>query len=312
MDLLRSVRDEVRMAIHEGIDEYGALSFLARAIMDKLVTDNIKHVVEYFQHPDDPNDVFPVGVTLSEVKDIISHPNFGGTDVAAMVSACPNANVSMRYRSLKLHTKGEYESKRIDGHVFVSSIHLYYSNRTLNELKPIYHGDPKILLNFLWSQIGTYLIHELKHAVDDFRLGSHFNKHGGSSEFKEKYRINRPSPPDFLDEDPKEWLEYHHTYLNLPHEVWARFAQLMDSIEFKQEDLETPYATMADGSPGKLYIMNSMADVISKLNSMRGWSIMNDKQKRRLINVLSGFWHEVDEQVKENNEQVNAARTNSA
>lgn len=295
---------EVRIAINEGMNEYRALSHLAREIIALLAKRNLAHLQEYFEDPRNPPDALPMSVRYSDLKNITQDPELGGTDAAAMISSL-NGFIAPQYRSANRTTLADYGSEKHEGSITLSRIRLFYTNTMLDRLKTLNYSYGNILFNFLWNAMGSSLVHELKHAVDDYRLGKHFAK---ADEFKQKYSNRKPSPPDFKDEDPTEWLEYHRAYLNLPHEIWARFAELVHGTAFKEEIPDQVYAYMPDGEKGILYVTTPLPTVLSRLKRMAGWEHMDQRQQRRMINALSSIWHEEQDWVKENNEKVNQAK----
>lgn len=304
MELSAIVRSEIRSLLVEGMNEYRALSYLAHEIIMLLAKRNLSHLQEYFQNPINPPDALPMSVRYSDLKDIMQHPELGGTDVAAMISSL-HGFIAPAYNSMHKETLADYGAEKHEGSITVSRIRLFYTSEMLNELKPLSYSYGNTLFNWLWSNMGVSLVHELKHAVDDYRLGKHFAK---ADEFKQKYRNRKPSPPAFADEDPTEWLEYYRAYLNLPHEIWARFAELVHRTDFKEEVPDQMYVHMPDGGKGILYSTTPLSLVISGLKKMRGWEFMDQKQQRRMINALSAIWHEEQDWVKENNAKVNSAK----
>lgn len=305
MEVLSMLRSEVRSILQEGMSEYRALSFLAKEAILILSKNNFDLYTGYVEHNTHPHDALRSAIRYDDLKSILSDEELSGTDVAAMISNI-NGRIGFAYRTDKQNIHGDYGSKKDDGNIIYSEINLFYGPQFLHGLKQFNNGlvDIQRLTTILIQAYERVLVHELKHALDDYRLGEHFNK---DSEFKRKYSTSAPSPPTFTDEDDTEWLEYYRQYLNLPHEVWARFAEVVHNTEFKELDHDIMFKVMPDGSPGGIYHMNDLGSAIRSLQRMRGWEYMDQRQKRRLINAMSGIWHEENEWVKENNKKVNAA-----
>jgi hypothetical protein len=302
MELSTIVRKEVRSLLKEGMQEYQALSFVAQNAMRLLMRRNIEFLKEYLSEPQDPQHALPMSVRFSELN-LSENEQFSGTDVAALLSNI-HGFIEFVYRPLNQRIQGDQSSEKHSGVIVRSRIRIYYTPKILHGLSAFGHLDEQRLFNFMWSERGATLVHELKHAVDEYRLGKHFNN---DEEFKIKYKNSKPSPPDFKDEDDAEWMEYYRRYLNLPHEVWARFAEMVDRIEFKRQDNDIPYKHMPDGSPGIIYHMNTLEFVLRSLKKMNGWEMMDQKKQRRVINAMSSIWHEENEWVKDNNQKVQKA-----
>jgi hypothetical protein len=88
------------------------------------------------------------------------------------------------------------------------------------------------------------LVHELQHAYDDLRSKGKYTQDKQSQEYyKSKYKS-------------------HYSYLKLPHEVWARFAELAEHIT--------------------IYIRKS--DLVGIVeDNLRGWEYLDEPMKRRIL-----------------------------
>ncbi|MFW6219892.1 MAG: hypothetical protein ACOC33_03550 [bacterium] len=131
------------------------------------------------------------------------------------------------------------------------------------------------LFNILFYSLYTTLIHELQHAYDDYRSG------GKALQTKEFKKYIQDKTRDKINSD----LESAKKYLNLPHEIWARFTQAVDRISFYEADYEKDKY----GFQFKMVPLKKLAKDFAR--KFDGFSILSDKMKRKLINKIVQFWH---------------------
>jgi len=315
MDMLH----EVRRMIREGMAEYKALSYVANAVLQRMAALHYETVNSFLRGEVEGELMFPAKTHLSEIKGLTEDPELSGTDLASMVPQYKDFWVQFMYNSMHQEVRAEYSAIKDESATTLAvRIYLYYTKKFLDEMKTTFAGrymSQSVLFNLLWKKFGSSLVHELRHAVDDHRFQD--ITHGGERvfqglnpknspgfQFKEKYREKKPNK----EVDTEEWLKYHKTYLRLPHEVWARFAQLVNATEFKQQDTETMYARMPDGSKGITYRIRPMGDVVGALKNLYGWETLEEPQRRRLIRALSNLWHEEAQWVEANNKEVSGHR----
>jgi hypothetical protein len=311
MDMLR----EVRRMIREGMAEYKALSYVANAVLQRMAALHYETVNSFLRGEAEGELMFPAKTHLSEIKGLTEDPELSGTDLASMVPQYKDFWVQFMYNSMHQEVRAEYSAiKDEDATTLAVRIYLYYTKKFLDEMKTTFAGrrmSQQVLFNLLWKKFGSSLVYELRHAVDDHRFQDITHdgervfqglnpKNSPGFQFKEKYREKKPNK----EVDTEEWLAYHKAYLQLPHEVWARFAQFVHSTGIKTEDLNTPYVMMPDGSKGVTYHIRPMAIVIKWLKNMYGWEAIEEKQRRRLIRALSNLWHEEAAWVEANNREV--------
>lgn len=310
MELLR----EVRAAIREGMAEYTALSHVANAILKRMADLHHGTVNMFLSGALEGQLMFPEKVELKGMRQILSDPALAGTDLASMIPQYKMFSIGFLYRQLRKNVGADYRTaKDENGRTLSASITIFFTKKFLDGLAPFMHRQisPTQLYNLLSQTFSSFLVHELRHAVDDHRFQDKLDNRGdavfrslqpknsAASRFKERYASRKPSP----DDDKEAWLKYHSEYLKLPHEVWARFAQVVHDEEFKKET-EDPYVVMPDGSKGITYQMVPLKEVLEGLQYMAGWAIISEKQRRRLIRALSNLWHEEDAWVKANNAEV--------
>ena len=180
-------------------------------------------------------------------------------------------------------------------------INIYYENEFLIKLQNLINESIEfneasfyfiLHLNFL-----SHFIHEIQHAFDDYRSKSQIFK---TKEFREF--IETVSQKEINNK--KKDLNDMKKYLNFTHEVWARFAQTVEKINFTTTDFEES----PDGNLYLIYKMKSIKTVlISFYNNFYGWSSLYNPHlqispiQRRLQKAVVQFWHKEQEFVKEKN-----------
>lgn len=305
---------EVRKMIREGMAEYRALSQMADVILRRLSDLNHRTVNEFLSGALEGQMMLPQKVELKDMRAIVSDPSLAGTDLASMVPQYKSFSIGFMYRMVQRNVGADYRTlKDEDGRTVSASITIYFTKKFLDALAPFQHRQifPDQLYNLLSNAFSSFLVHELRHAVDDHRFqdirgaddrpvfSSLQPRNSIADRFRQRYAGKKPSP----DADKEAWLKYHREYLKLPHEVWARFAQVVHDEKFKKET-DDPYVLMPDGSKGVTYVMAPLARVLEGLQYMTGWNVIGEKQRRRLIRALSNLWHEEAEWVEENNREV--------
>lgn len=117
------------------------------------------------------------------------------------------------------------------------------------------------------------ILHELQHAWDDIRSKGH--------------ALKQRAPNVGTD------AERYVKYLQLPHEMWARFVQTAEKTKFIEEDM--------DGVLSMVPLESTLKDFATNYN---GWKDMFLDQKRRLMRKVSQFWHFEQDKVNEFNNGI--------
>jgi hypothetical protein len=111
-----------------------------------------------------------------------------------------------------------------------------------------------------------------------------------SNQYFEKYKNKIFSTKEELLNKEKE-------YLNLPHEIWARFSQAIAKTYLMGVDFE------GDGIKYFMYdIHKSVKDFMSNYHY---FSVLPKKMKLRLIKAVVQFWHLEQEEMKRLNNKMN-------
>lgn len=136
----------------------------------------------------------------------------------------------------------------------------------------------------LFFKMFSTLIHELQHAYDEYRSrGMAFNTKQ-FDKYLDKYAINGRQDNVQLKKD----IDQAKAYLKLPHEIWARFTQAIYELSFYDIDIDKDKT----GKDRVIYIMYPINDVVKKFTrTYKNFNILNEKDKRKLINKVVQFWH---------------------
>jgi len=166
------------------------------------------------------------------------------------------------------------------------SIKLKYTQEQLKEVNDLLvekpYGDvkPKDVYFKLFYVFYTTLLHELQHAYDAWR--SKGKAFGGqrSKEYVKKQqmadKLEKKPTSDLTPEERNALSDSYNAYLNLTHEINARYAQAMQKARLTSVDDEWNE------------IMKPWKEAYSSFRSnFKGWRILSDKMKKRLINRLA-------------------------
>jgi len=186
---------------------------------------------------------------------------------------------------------------------FEREIELYYDDNFLKDLKsrildytksynkPFSARELYLAFHFPFN---SPLLHELQHNYDDFRSDS---KMYSTKQFRSFIELSQRKKAA----SKHEFLNSHGAkYLNLPHEIWARFSQTIDKIMFASSDF-------VQDERGRDYLKSEMKPLQKIVREFKwkfvGFHILPDDMKKRLIRKISQFWH--IEQDKINKENAN-------
>jgi len=152
-------------------------------------------------------------------------------------------------------------------------------------------------LGFLRNMGHVTMVHEIQHLYDDFRSNTKIFDTKENISFQELQ-----TKAEQLDKEFKEAFlgsaEVHLKYLNLPHEVWARFTQFVIQVNFTTSDA-------VKNDDGQIYFkeyMRPLGDVIKDFKIYyRGEEHLTPEMRKRLIRKVSQFWHKEQERIKISN-----------
>lgn len=140
--------------------------------------------------------------------------------------------------------------------------------------------DAFTMLNNQGKAMASTLLHELQHAYDHYRSEGKFNKVDPekSEKLDQAFKTDQKLGQERLNQLYKD-------YMNLPHEVWARFSQAIDALESKN---------MIQGQD-----FNKVKEEFEKV--MDGYKDLKDKMKKRILKTLYKYWD--DEQGSDDNKR---------
>jgi hypothetical protein len=152
--------------------------------------------------------------------------------------------------------------------------------------------------NSIYYMFISTLAHELQHAYDDYRSGGMLYNTKEFEKYKEKYYQPSSDSNSMSDDSVLSDLNKAKRYLNLPHEIWARFTLAMQNIKFYSSDFDDENWVSYD------YKMRPLNRTIyGFMNSFSGFNILSPTLKRKLVNKVSQFWHMEQEKVNKLNKE---------
>jgi hypothetical protein len=152
----------------------------------------------------------------------------------------------------------------------------------------------------LVAHYNGHLLHELQHAYDDWRSGGKFITQQQDSGDKEKFNELSDKDMTELKEEELDFIDkFHIEYLNLRHEVDARFTDAIAKTRFYMLDLDLsiehnkdvltmkPYKEVLDDFKGNIY----------------PYIHLTDEHKRRVLRKFGQIYELEKEFVKQKNSE---------
>jgi hypothetical protein len=270
----------------------------------KLTNDIIKKVAEknYEQYNKDKDFKYIYGVNLSEmdsnqyeeIKNFVKESNL-------QIYFTPKTEGKRSYadyghipieKGEKFNPKWErdinvfYDYNRLRENIYNLINKDFYNNP---REKPIDSGE---IYTKFYYEFNNSLIHEIQHAYDDYRSGGMaFNTKEYQDYIKKRYfQIGNTFYQSQIND-----LKHLKTYLNLPHEIWARFSQAMLRVRFSTFDIE---------DNNLVYRMYPLNGTIKQFGyEFQGYSTLPDDMKKRLIRKVAQFWHYEQDKVNKLNKE---------
>lgn len=277
MDINSIIREE--FLLYEGYEEERELNLLVEGIIDYFAERNSYHIIDDIiskgeSYPNIEFDYDREGI-LYMLNDFLRYER--------LVSFIRYGGIYVQFaRGMK--SKGYYINKR-------KTIYLNYDINENEFLRLIEHGISVFKKNgidvlnraqkfYLLKQaiemvFSETILHELRHAYDDFRSGGKFISDKKSIKYYTKKKNKTQSNEDEMTE--KDWREYY----NLPHEYWARFSTYLRKVR----NINYNSITFND-------LYNNFKDFFV------GYDVLNNKDKKRLINALYKHWGDMRDSKK--------------
>jgi len=215
-----------------------------------------------------------------DLKDFITNTNIAIT-INDKWDNNPNASYSM------LDDNGNYNPKlerEID--VYVEKLNEVIEEINQKALQKTGYNTNDLYMD-LFYKLYSFLIHELQHAYDDYRSQNKSYQTKEFSEYKSKYM--QANIENNINQDAEQYIKY----LNLPHEIWARFSQAMYNTHFTTLDWE---------NDDIVWLMKPIKEVLKDFKyQYNHFRQLNDKMKRKLLNKVVSFWHIEQDKLNEKN-----------
>ena len=312
------IREEIeRQILDEDYDSIQEIKVLANAVLKKIALRSLSSVKEYVQDYNNGNDlmIWFQNVSLNEVFD---DDRAKYVKLRSFLEASSNTKVYMSnkaFMSAKMdsHTKGNYSYRLSKSKSFKRGlpreINLYYGqdfkNTLVEKVNEIVEGGQIVkvgrnlnasdLYFILYYPFISTLIHEIQHAYDDFRSDSKIYQ---TKEFDKFIKLNNELVVNKESVSKEEFYKRDVDYLNLNHEVWARFSQAMDKVRFTTGDI-------LKNEKGESYWKDEMKDIheVAKdfARTFDSFDVLPEDVKRKLMRKISQFWHIEQDKIKESN-----------
>lgn len=181
--------------------------------------------------------------------------------------------------------------ERISGNIIV-----YVSTDTAKRIQKMFDDgemtDHFSIYSILYHEIYTYLLHEIQHAYDEHRSkGKAYN----TKEYN-RYLSKYPSSQKNLS-TPQEKADFENerikNYLNLPHEVWARFSQAFADLRFFKRE----YINNMQGVKLNMVPLNKILEDFKY--RYHGWDRTQPKYQKKMINRIVAYWNKYNDSIKD-------------
>lgn len=146
------------------------------------------------------------------------------------------------------------------------------------------------LYSLFYFKFMRTLMHELRHAYDDYvskSKGIHMTPQ--ARKYAEKYATKNTESSLSVEKS----LEKYKAYLNLPHEIWARFTAAFEKINFYKVDWQY-------GSD-KIKVVVTMEPIQESIRDLKlymdEFNALNQSAKQRLYKLVSAYWHKAKEEL---------------
>ena len=170
-----------------------------------------------------------------------------------------------------------------------------FQERIGNSYKSGYIKNGRDVYVKLYFLIYSTLLHELRHAYDDFRTrGKVFQSKESNKFFHDQISGKHKAWREYLgkkaeeiaDETLKKELnDISLQYIRLPHEVWARYTQALEHVSFVSMEFDDDFKLPET--------MNPIHDVMRDFKRhMVNFNVLPEKVKRRLFKAVSNAWHD--------------------
>lgn len=277
MPLIKQIITEEFKAIDETFQSVKEIGALAAEVLKAIARKN------FYKYNRNNAFSYLEGIHLSDVKGQERYPTFKDFVEHA------NIQISLIPKPNSVTHKGEYSAQG-RSHDYNSSnpmaINAFYDYDAMNaEVTSLLTRNGKIDETDLYLKLHypfySTLIHELQHAYDDYRSKNHAFRTKEFIAYSDKYYSRER---ERVGND----LENIKQYLNLPHEIWARFSQVVTNIHFSTFDIVDD-KMVTEMSPIE-YVVNQFK------TSFHGYRHLSEPMRKKLLSKIVQFWyHEKEE-----------------
>ncbi len=310
------MRKLVRGILSEGMKDHYLLEDMASLLIRSLVEENIDEVRRYVSTKTDGNPLILnneayFAYCAKELEASVEKYGAEGVTIADMASTRHDSYVKLvRVKGDKLRklgTMGSAGDDRFFIQLFYTDAYVNYLRTTFSDLSEL--TEDRLHRIFSYTFISP-LIHELRHVYDSFRSRGKYVDSKKAKEYFQKYH------PFGKEESTPKTPEQYDEYINLPHEVWARFTQWLQSQgKFYQMGKSRPHVELENGKKKWFASMRDVNTLIQNLKVYDNmfWDKLSEEDRRRLIKAVINHWNDVKEEVENYNQKLNSlsSRTKS-
>ncbi len=184
------------------------------------------------------------------------------------------------------------------------TIKIHYTTHDLEQINDIFNKsvedgfdvDGSVIKFELNKLFGSTMLHELTHAYDSFRSNDNYRNGSGNERYKalakEKDSLLDKDKSNYTPEELEAIKRGHNAYLNLTHEINARFSQAIKDIHF----------TTVDDEHNWMPYVKPFKDLLYEFEiTFTGWDVLSNAMKRRLIKRLVLHYNDFKEEFETKN-----------
>ena len=301
MDQLRKYIQEAIKVIGEDYESIKQVNTLANDVLSFAGKVNVEYVIRQIKDGNIEGNRKSLFLYPVKLLDIYQEKS---KNYPVLQDFLTNSNILVQFiRSSNKNRRGSYTWTNDADYDTTKnrSIYLYYDEEELfinldGKLKDSKKLDSSDIYFSFWYKFASTLEHELQHAYDDYRSNSNIFRAKKSQKYDDKYIL--PSGKEMEFDDPIKQGYKYKEYLNLQHEIWARFTQTISKIRFSTID----FKETEDGRSYLNYKMKSLDEAIKNFRyEFSGWQVLSEKMKKKLVGKVSQFWHKEQEALPEKN-----------
>lgn len=294
----KKIRKHIRKILSESYDSINEIKELSNDVLRVMARQNSDYVKRQKKQGIEDIRLYPTKLLDVYQEFPKKYPT--------LANFLTNSNILVMPIYLKKDTnvKGNYTYTDEENYDTTRSrdIRLYYGNKFIESLSYKMADGKELgdidLFSTLYYAFHSILSHEIQHAYDDFRSNSKLYQ---TKKAKNFFATAEKTPfEDIPSADWKKQAERNKKYLNLQHEIWARFTQTIKELRFYKMD----FALDKDNDDYITYEIYPILEVVQDMRrNFSGWNLLTPKMKRKLIGKTAQFWHKKLEELPAKNEK---------